>query len=184
MKLDSLVTVAESRTLDKLLDIMDNASHPLHTVISNQRSLFSERLLLPKCRTNRLKNSFPVRLSKLTNPFTLNRRAHIKQACSRAVAHVGRSDTVNSGGLGLDADTAVCKGVNASRGSVVSGSGVLLVLVPVLVLCLHVEAPVLRQAPECERGAAAQHAGSELLLLGLPACLSPVASITPGAART
>ncbi|KAI3355579.1 hypothetical protein L3Q82_018410 [Scortum barcoo] len=47
MKLDSLVTVAESRTLDKLLDIMDNASHPLHTVISNQRSLFSERLLLP-----------------------------------------------------------------------------------------------------------------------------------------
>ncbi|KAI3367896.1 hypothetical protein L3Q82_026726, partial [Scortum barcoo] len=58
MKLDSLVTVAESRTLDKLLDIMDNASHPLHTVISNQRSLFSERLLLPKCRTNRLKNSF------------------------------------------------------------------------------------------------------------------------------
>ncbi|KAI3373838.1 hypothetical protein L3Q82_022416, partial [Scortum barcoo] len=44
-KLDSLVTVAESRTLDKLLDIMDNASHPLHTVISNQRSLFSERLL-------------------------------------------------------------------------------------------------------------------------------------------
>ncbi|KAI3368077.1 hypothetical protein L3Q82_026905, partial [Scortum barcoo] len=48
MKLDSLVTVAELRTLDKLLDIMDNASHPLHTVISNQRSLFSERLLLPK----------------------------------------------------------------------------------------------------------------------------------------
>ncbi|KAI3362888.1 hypothetical protein L3Q82_001930 [Scortum barcoo] len=47
-KLDSMVTVAESRTLDKLLDIMDNASHPLHTVISNQRSLFSERLLLPK----------------------------------------------------------------------------------------------------------------------------------------
>ncbi|KAI3351750.1 hypothetical protein L3Q82_020590, partial [Scortum barcoo] len=43
MKLDSLVTVAESRTLA----IMDNASHPLHTVISNQRSLFSERLLLP-----------------------------------------------------------------------------------------------------------------------------------------
>ncbi|KAI3366553.1 hypothetical protein L3Q82_000685 [Scortum barcoo] len=54
MKLDSLVTVAESRTLDKLLDIMDNASHPLHTVISNQRSLFSERLLLPKYELRRL----------------------------------------------------------------------------------------------------------------------------------
>ncbi|KAI3366550.1 hypothetical protein L3Q82_000682 [Scortum barcoo] len=49
MKLDSLVTVG--RVEDSgLLDIMDNASHPLHTVIiSNQRSLFSERLLLPKC---------------------------------------------------------------------------------------------------------------------------------------
>lgn len=52
MKLDSLVKVAEMRTLNKMLDIMDNA-----TVISNQRSMFSDRLLLPKCRTNRLKNS-------------------------------------------------------------------------------------------------------------------------------
>ncbi|KAM9831440.1 uncharacterized protein ACB057_018630 [Neosynchiropus ocellatus] len=64
-KLDSLVTVAELRTLDKLLDIMDNASHPLHTIISNQRSLFSERLLLPKCRTNRLKNSFQAKDERL-----------------------------------------------------------------------------------------------------------------------
>jgi len=58
MKLDPLVTVAETRTLNKLLDIMDNASHPLCTVISKQRRLFSERLPLLKCRTNRLKNSF------------------------------------------------------------------------------------------------------------------------------
>ena len=58
IKLDSPVTVAERKTLDKLLDIIDNDSHPLHTVISNQRSLFSERLLLPKCRSSRLKNSF------------------------------------------------------------------------------------------------------------------------------
>ena len=58
MKLDSLVMVTERRTLDKLLDITDNASHPVHTIISNQRSLFSKRLLLPKCRTNRLENSF------------------------------------------------------------------------------------------------------------------------------
>ncbi|KAI3371484.1 hypothetical protein L3Q82_024068 [Scortum barcoo] len=36
-KLDSLVTVAESRTLDKLLDIMDNASHPLHTAHRHQQ---------------------------------------------------------------------------------------------------------------------------------------------------
>lgn len=31
--------------------------HPLHTIICNQRRLFSERLLLPKCRTNKLKHS-------------------------------------------------------------------------------------------------------------------------------
>ncbi|KAI3374815.1 hypothetical protein L3Q82_021041 [Scortum barcoo] len=73
-KLDSLVTVAESRTLDKLLDIMDNASHPLHTVISNQRSLFSERLLLPKCRTNRLKNSFVHHAITLYNSSQGGRR--------------------------------------------------------------------------------------------------------------
>jgi len=58
MKLDSLVMVAERRTLDKLLDIIDNVSHPLHTIISTQRSRFSGRLLLPKCWTNRLKDSF------------------------------------------------------------------------------------------------------------------------------
>ena len=67
MKLDSLVMVAEGKTLDKRLDITDNASHPLHTVISNQRSLFSERLLLPKCRTNRLRNSFIPHTTTLNN---------------------------------------------------------------------------------------------------------------------
>jgi len=67
IKLDPLVTVADTRTLKKLLSIMDNASRPLHTIISNQRSLFSERLLLPKCRTNRLKNSFVPRAIRLYN---------------------------------------------------------------------------------------------------------------------
>ena len=67
MKLDPLVTV--DKTLKKLLDIMDNASHPLHTVISNQRSLFSERLLLPKCRTNRLQNSFVPKATLKNNFF-------------------------------------------------------------------------------------------------------------------
>ncbi|KAM9732798.1 uncharacterized protein ACNS7B_015119 [Menidia menidia] len=67
MKLDSLVTVAEARTLNKLMDIMADSSHPLHTVISSQRSLFSDRLLLPKCRTNRLKNSFVPSAIRLYN---------------------------------------------------------------------------------------------------------------------
>lgn len=43
--------LTERRTLDKLLSIMDNVSHPLHTVIYSQRSLISQRMLLPKCRT-------------------------------------------------------------------------------------------------------------------------------------
>ena len=47
-KLDSLVTVAERRTINKLLAILDNVGHPRHTVISNQRSSFSDRVLLHK----------------------------------------------------------------------------------------------------------------------------------------
>lgn len=39
MKLDFLVTVAEERTLNKLLVIMDDATHSLYTV-SAYRSLF------------------------------------------------------------------------------------------------------------------------------------------------
>lgn len=56
MELDSLVTVAEKRTLNKLLGIMNDASHPVHTV-SKQRSRLSGRLLLPTCKTNRLRAS-------------------------------------------------------------------------------------------------------------------------------
>ena len=76
MKLDSLVTVAEKRSMDKLLNIMDDASHPLHTVISNQRSLFSDRMLLPKCRTNRLKNSFVPHAIRLYNSSLGGRRGN------------------------------------------------------------------------------------------------------------
>uniref|UniRef100_A0A665T724 Reverse transcriptase domain-containing protein n=1 Tax=Echeneis naucrates TaxID=173247 RepID=A0A665T724_ECHNA len=66
-KLDSLVTVAERRSRNKLLAIMDNASHPLQPVISAQKSLLSDRLLLPRCRTNRFKDSFVPRAIKLYN---------------------------------------------------------------------------------------------------------------------
>ncbi|TWW54882.1 hypothetical protein D4764_0125750, partial [Takifugu flavidus] len=58
MKLKPLATVAERRTIDKLRSIMDNVHHPLHTVIHSQRSLISQRLRLPKFRTNRLGNAF------------------------------------------------------------------------------------------------------------------------------
>lgn len=67
MKLDLLVMVAEKRTVNKLLDIMDDISHPLYIIISHQRNLFSDRLILLKCRTNRLKDSFVPHASKLYN---------------------------------------------------------------------------------------------------------------------
>ena len=69
-ELDSLVTVAERRTLDKLLSILDNTHHPLHNTFTRQRSVFSGRLLSRSSSTNRptntLKNSFiplAIRLS-------------------------------------------------------------------------------------------------------------------------
>lgn len=41
--LDSITSVAERRTLNKLLTIIDNNSHPLHSIVSRQKSLFSGR---------------------------------------------------------------------------------------------------------------------------------------------
>lgn len=40
--LDSVVTEAERRALKKLSAFLDSMSHPLHSVVSNQRSLFSD----------------------------------------------------------------------------------------------------------------------------------------------
>ena len=42
-ELESLISVAERRTLNKLVDIMDNTDQPLHSTL---RSIFSGRLLL------------------------------------------------------------------------------------------------------------------------------------------
>ncbi|KAI3375839.1 hypothetical protein L3Q82_004112 [Scortum barcoo] len=91
-KLDSLVTVAESRTLDKLLDIMDNASHPLHTVISNQRSLFSERLLLPKGRDGRVEAEWAEEeeLSKRHGGSSLSREAKTVLSPATSTSSSGR----------------------------------------------------------------------------------------------
>lgn len=45
------------RTLNKLLVITDDASHPLYTVIIAHRTLFSDRLPLPRRKTSRPKIS-------------------------------------------------------------------------------------------------------------------------------
>lgn len=66
-ELDSLVTVAERWTLDKLLSILDNAHHPLHNTFIGQRSVFSGRMLSQPSSTNRLKNSFVPLAIRLYN---------------------------------------------------------------------------------------------------------------------
>ncbi|KAI3358660.1 hypothetical protein L3Q82_014719 [Scortum barcoo] len=66
-ELDSLTSVAERRTLNRLLSIMDNPSHPLHSAISRQRSSFSDRLLSLSCSTDRLRRSFLPHAIRLYN---------------------------------------------------------------------------------------------------------------------
>lgn len=65
MELDSLVTAAQRRALNKLLADKLDSSHPLHSAINNQRSLFRDSLLLPTTQTHRLKNSFVTWAIKL-----------------------------------------------------------------------------------------------------------------------
>jgi len=57
-RLESFESVAERRTLNKLLSIMDNEEHPLHLTLVRQRSSFSDRLLQLRCRTDRYRKSF------------------------------------------------------------------------------------------------------------------------------
>ncbi|XP_034088755.1 uncharacterized protein LOC117557164 [Gymnodraco acuticeps] len=45
IKLDPFEAVVERRTLNRLLSIMDNPTHPLHLQLDSQRSSFSNRLL-------------------------------------------------------------------------------------------------------------------------------------------
>jgi len=66
-ELDSLAIVAEKRTLDKLLSILDNANHPMYNTFIGQRSVFSGRLLSQPSSTNRLKNSFVPLAIRLYN---------------------------------------------------------------------------------------------------------------------
>ena len=44
-ELDCLTSVAEKRTLSRLLIILDNDHHPLHSTFNRQKSKFSGRLL-------------------------------------------------------------------------------------------------------------------------------------------
>ncbi|KAI4885265.1 hypothetical protein NFI96_001101 [Prochilodus magdalenae] len=67
LELESLTPPAERRALNKLLHIMDNVHHPLHSTIIRQRSSFSGRLLSQSCSTDRLRKSFVPQAIRLFN---------------------------------------------------------------------------------------------------------------------
>lgn len=69
-ELECTTSVADKRTLTKLLTIMDNESHPLYSAIIGQRSLISWRLRSLPCRTDRLCKSFIPRAIQLYNNKT------------------------------------------------------------------------------------------------------------------
>ena len=70
--LEPVSAVAEKRMLSKLLSIMDNASHPLHDTLVRQRSTFSNRLILPRCTTERHRRSFLPTAIRLYNDSLAN----------------------------------------------------------------------------------------------------------------
>lgn len=91
MKLDSLETSAEKRMLNKLLAIMDDASHPLHTVIMTQRSQFSDRLLFPRCKIIICKHT-----KKETFPHHHGRQIVVEPVSSLAVVFSPSSDVISN----------------------------------------------------------------------------------------
>ena len=66
-ELDCLTTVAERKTLSRLLTILDNVHHPLHSTVNRQKSIFSGRLLSLSCSSDRLRKSFVPRAIQLYN---------------------------------------------------------------------------------------------------------------------
>lgn len=64
---ESVVSVADRRTISKLLSITDNSCRPLHKLVMGQMSSFSGRLLSLNCSTDRLWRSFLPRAIRLFN---------------------------------------------------------------------------------------------------------------------
>ncbi|KAK0148991.1 RNA-directed DNA polymerase from mobile element jockey [Merluccius polli] len=54
-ELECITSVSDKRTLNKLLNILDNDCHPLYSIITQQKSLFSWRLRSLTCTTDRLR---------------------------------------------------------------------------------------------------------------------------------
>ena len=58
MACDSLMVLTERKMLTKLRMIFDSISHPLHDVQVRHKRTFSERLIPPKCMTERHRKIF------------------------------------------------------------------------------------------------------------------------------
>lgn len=65
MELDSVVTVAGRRTLSKVLSIRDTDSHPLHSTVMKQGSVFGGTLLSQSSSADRLRRSLVPRAIRL-----------------------------------------------------------------------------------------------------------------------
>ena len=64
--LEPLELFVERRMEHKLLNIMDNTTHPLHNLLVRQQSVFSQRLLQLCCNKDRYRRSF------LPTPIAIN----------------------------------------------------------------------------------------------------------------
>jgi len=65
LKMETFESVMNKRSLNKLLSIMDNPSHPLHKILQGQQSSFSNRLIQLRCHKEQFKKSllpFTIRL--------------------------------------------------------------------------------------------------------------------------
>ena len=65
--LDPVEVVADRRMIAKLSSLMDNTSHPLQDTLTTLGSSFSERLLHPRCLTERYRRSFLPAVVRLYN---------------------------------------------------------------------------------------------------------------------
>ena len=72
LELDSVESVAERRMTDKFKAILDNPSHPLHEEPWQMGSSFSQRIIPPRCRTERFRRSCVPTAIRLYNSRRLS----------------------------------------------------------------------------------------------------------------
>lgn len=72
MGLDTVTIITERRILTKLRKIMANKSHPLNATLVKQKSVFSCRLTLPSCSTERFRKTFIPTAIRMFNAAKLD----------------------------------------------------------------------------------------------------------------